>query len=368
LQLGALWQEAFLTDRADKHSQSGGKSTSGTSRAMLRLTEDLVFATEQSYWQLYRAWWTIFCQSAIRDVAITREKLTQELFDKGHATLYEKEQALQNRLEAEWDLERALTNEGEQPGLLVAERHLRNTMGLPVECSLLLPADCPSVNGPLPDLADFAEQAQQYKLEVQRARAKTQYQRRLLDRVTKKEEIREARKLLEDAEAGQHDLEEQVTLAVLGARQHVESSRTLYALAGQKRLAAARILQAQQAAAREKGGGNPTALVQAQRGLVEAFRAERQAAGDCALALLDLEHQAGVLLVRSSIRMPTPQRPNTPRALAPEPVPLQLSNGLPAKAPIPLPAALLTCREDLSLVECLAGLASALALTGLPSK
>jgi outer membrane protein TolC len=353
LQLHELWVKSVSVSEKQQKTDS-----LSTSRAMLQLTEDLVFNTERAYWNLFEAWWTLACQAAILEQAEAQERLTQRLLDEKQATQFELESARQSRLEAQADLLQGQTGENDRPGLFSAERQLRATLGLPADCPLLLPADCPLLDGPLPELAELEEQAQQYRLDLQQARATVQLARRRLERAKSKSEL-SARKNLELAEAARDDLCERIRLELVGARQRVELARQFYCLARQKRQSAARTVQARLASSREKVGGDALALIQARRSLVEAVRAEHLAAGACARALLDLERRAGVLLVRSGIRLPTPPRVNTPRAVAPPPEPLHLPAGLmPGGPPLLLRTELLTGYEGQSLMEWLAQLAT----------
>jgi hypothetical protein len=345
LQLGNLRGKAWDGPDADGLS---------TSRAMLQLTEDLIVKTEQSYWALYQNWWTLACNAAILDLAATQETLTQRLLEAGQSTRYELEQARQSRVDAQTELLHSLANEVNKLGLFDTEQQLRDTLGLPAECALLLPADCPVVGGPLPECAELMEQAQQYRLDLQQVRAGVQQARRRRQRASTEAEILDGKKGLELAEAAMHDGLEQIRLELVSARERVELARETFGQARQKRQSSARVVDARRAAAREKVGTDKFALLQAQRVLVESIRAEYQAAGNCALAVLELERLAGVLLVRSGITMPTPGVPNTPRALMPEPLPLQVPAGLLAKRggpPLYPFIEVLTTYEGLALLE-----------------
>jgi hypothetical protein len=347
LQLGNLRGRAW-----DGNTDTDGLSTS---RAMLQLTEDLIVRTEQSYWALYQNWWTLVCNAAILDLAGAQEAFTQRLLDGGQSTRYDLEQARQSRVDAQTELFHTLANEATKLGLLDTEQQLREGVGLPAECALLLPADCPVVGGPLPECAELMEQAQQYRLDLQQVRAGVQLARRRLQRASTDAEKLDGRKGLELAEASLHDGLEQIRLEMALARERVHLAREAYCQARQKRQSSERVVQARHAAAREKVGTDQFAFLQAQRILVEAVRAEYQAAGNCALTLLELERLAGVLLVRSGITMPTPGVPNTPRALMPQPAPLQVPAGLllnrGAQPPLQPITEVLTTYEGLALVE-----------------
>jgi hypothetical protein len=358
LQLGALWSEALTSKSGGRHQEAEDKTSSySTSRSMLRLTERLLIATDQAYWNLYTAWWTTACGAATLDLATKQESLTERLFGEGQATRLEQEQARQARLEAEIELEQALGNEGKSPGLYAAEKELRDTLGLPVEKTLLFPISCPVLETPVPEFGELMELARQYRLDLQEALARIQVARRQLDRAASKTEIREAKKGLEVAQAVEQDRCSQIGLELQEARQHLESSRRLSTLAQKKRQSAALLVLARQEADKEKVGGNPLALVQARRSLVAAVREEHQAVGACAQGLLEMEHRAGVILALGNVFMPTPKQPNTPRAVAPPPPPPPLPPGLPVEAPLPFRTEALTDYDGPALGEWLARLA-----------
>jgi hypothetical protein len=343
------------------------------SPAMLELTEDLVVATERGYWTLSTAWWTLACQSALLEVAGAREHLMQRLLDEGQATRVDLEEARQAHLEARADLALALAGGGDQPGLCEAEHQLRTILGLSESpgppacgCPLLLPADCPVIEGPLPSCEVLMEQARQNRLDLQEARAKVQVGRRRCQRARKEEKQIEARRDLEVAQAAMDDLCDKVRLELQYASERVRCAREMYGLALQARRAAARTVKAREDAVTAKGDSKLTVL-QARRRLLEAIRAERRAAGACALALLELEQKAGVILVRSCIQMPTPPKVNTPRAVALVPAPVLLPPSLPAQTPLLPRTEQLTAREGLCLLDWLAGLARLLPSAPVPS-
>jgi hypothetical protein len=356
LRLGQIWHKAVTNEPEGELS---------TARLLYQVTDDLVVETEKAYWNLYMAWWTVACRSADLDLAITQEELTQRLLEDKQSTRFDLEQARQSRAEANAALVRALDGGTEtEEGLCATDRQLRDVLGLPAECALFLPVDCPLLVGPVPSCKELMDQAHLYRLDLQEARADVQNARRHLQRAKDDKQELAERKQLEVAVAREHDFYEKARLELVEARQRVELARQHFALAHERRQAAASLVRAREAAAKEKIGTDRFLLLKAQREQVEAVRAEHTAAGLCALALLELERLSGVLLVRSGIRLPTPSLPNTPRAIAPEGHPVVLPAGLPADRPLYLIPDLLTAYEGPCLLEWLAVLRQAQAQAG----
>jgi hypothetical protein len=352
LRLGDLWS-----------SGAGGKPKAkeenlSTSRAMFRLTEDLVLETEKAYWETYRGWWALACQGALVDLAFAEEQLTQRLYDEKQATRADLEQARHNRLQAQADLAMALRGEENRQGLLEAEQQLHDAMGLPADCTLLLPIDCPLVDSPLPCCDELMKKVRLYRIDVQEGLAAVQLARRRCQREEEDENKKiEAQKAVEVAQAALDDACEHVRLELAGTIQRVLRARQLLGLNRQRRLAAALLVQSREEAVKQKGETRLN-VIKAQRTLVEAIREEYRAAAECALAFLELEHQTGILVERSGLTMPTPPKLNTPRALSPAPPPpVVLPPTLPAAEPLLFRTEGLLAYKGLCLIDWVAGLA-----------
>lgn len=159
----------------------GGRTTQGIllarvafdqSRAEFeRRVQDLVFAVEEAYWNLYCSYWVLYS----REEGM-RQAYREWLF--GYYQFREKRFTVQrlDQIEEQYQLFRAerlaaLGNGIGQPGVLEAERQLRLAIGLPPEDGCrLVPSDTPTVAPYRPDWKVAVEQAVMLRPELVRAR------------------------------------------------------------------------------------------------------------------------------------------------------------------------------------------------------
>lgn len=140
-----------------------------------RRVNDLLFAVEEAYWQLYSSYWDFYSrESAMRQIHYALS-LTQSLERAGRSTLRDVKQVEEQYHSFRAQRLQALTDGTGRPGVLEAERKLRYMTGLPFEDGYrLIPSDKPTEAPFRPDFALSVQEALARRPELQEVRHEVQ--------------------------------------------------------------------------------------------------------------------------------------------------------------------------------------------------
>jgi outer membrane protein TolC len=139
-----------------------------------RRVNDLLFAVEESYWQLYSAYWDYYSrESAMRQIHFALS-LSQNLERAGRTTLRDVKQVEEQYQSFRAQRLQALGDGTGRPGVLEAERKLRYMTGLPEDGTRLIPSDKPTEAPFRPDFKLSVQEGLASRPELQQIRHEVQ--------------------------------------------------------------------------------------------------------------------------------------------------------------------------------------------------